>query len=156
MFLNEPGQIVERVWEALPQRFPMVVLDAFQLMPSHLHGIFVLPGSGLDPSLALATGAPVIQPSAKAMGTASRIPTIAMGDVVGAFKSIATIAVNRSEGRTGRRLLHENFFEHIIRSVDELDKIRDYIRQNPLRWHEDPENPDRPPGDWPETEWDWL
>jgi hypothetical protein len=79
-----------------------------------------------------------------------------MGDVAGAFKSISTIAVNRFQDRTGRRLLQENFFEHIIRSVDELEKIRDYIRQNPARWHEDPENPDRPPGDWPETEWGWL
>jgi len=52
--------------------------------------------------------------------------------------------------------LQENFFEHIIRSVDELEKIRDYIRQNPARWREDPENPDRPPGNWPEVEWPRL
>lgn len=79
-----------------------------------------------------------------------------MGEVVGAFKSISTIAVNRLEARAGRRLLQENFFEHIIRSVDELENIRDYIRQNPVRWCEDPENPDRPPGNWPETEWGRL
>jgi putative transposase len=60
--------------------------------------------------------------------------------------------VNRLEARPGSRLLQENFFEHIIRSVDELEKIRDYIRQNPARWHEDPENPDRTPGNWPEVE----
>jgi hypothetical protein len=37
-----------------------------------------------------------------------------MGEVVGAFKSTSTIAVNRLEARAGRRLLQENFFEHII------------------------------------------
>jgi hypothetical protein len=45
---------------------------------------------------------------------------------VGAFKSVSTIAVNRLKACARRRLLQENFFEHIIRSVDELEKIRDY------------------------------
>ena len=68
-----------------------------------------------------------------------------MGDVVGAFKSICTIAVNKLLSQTGTRLLQENFYEHIIRGAGELEKIRDYIIQNPQRWLEDPENPDRPP-----------
>jgi hypothetical protein len=79
-----------------------------------------------------------------------------MGEVVGAFKSIATIEVNRFLSRTGRRLLHENFYEHIIRSVDSLEKIRAYIRENPARWLEDPENPERAGGDRPAGEWEWL
>jgi REP element-mobilizing transposase RayT len=153
---SECGQVVQHVWDTLPQRFPTLVLDAFQLMPNHLHAILVIPGTGLEPSLALATGAAVIQPGQQAVGTESRTRTLSMGDVVGAFKSISTIAVNRLEARAGRRLLQENFFEHITRSVDELEKIRDYIRQNPARWCEDPQNPARPPGNWPETDWVWL
>jgi len=179
MILNEAGRTIQRVWEDLPQRFPTVVLDVFQLMPNHLHGILVIPGAGLEPALALATGAPIVQPSPKAAGTASqgtasqgtasrgtasrgtasrgtasRTPT--MGGVIGAFKSIATIEVNRIQSCVGRRLLQENFYEHIIRSVDSLEKIRAYIRQNPVHWCDDPENPDRPPGNQPETEWGWL
>jgi REP element-mobilizing transposase RayT len=159
MVLNEAGQSIQRVWEDLPHRFPTVVLDAFQLMPNHLHGILVIPGAGLESALASATGAPIVQPGPKAagtasQGTASRTPT--MGGVVGAFKSIATIEVNRIQSCVGRRLLQENFYEHIIRSVDSLEKIRGYIRQNPVRWCEDPENPDRLPGNQPETEWGWL
>jgi putative transposase len=65
-----------------------------------------------------------------------------MGDVVGAFKSISAIAVNRLLSRTGTRFWHENFYEHIIRDVGELDIIRDYIIHNPMRWAVDPENPD--------------
>jgi len=110
MIPSECGQVIQQAWEALPQRFPSVVLDAFQLMPNHLHGIFVIPGSGLEPSLASATGAPVVQPDSKLMSTASRSPVPTMGGVVGAFKSISTIAVNHLDARTGRRLLQENFF----------------------------------------------
>jgi putative transposase len=146
MILNEAGSLVQKTWNGLPQRFGSLVLDAFQIMPNHLHGILVLPGPGLDPALAAATGAPVVQPSAirrgsacPTQGTASRPPTL--GDVVGAFKSISTIAVNKLMSRTGTRLLQENFYEHIICDVTELEIIRDYIVHNPQRWSEDPENP---------------
>jgi putative transposase len=156
MALSECGQVVQDVWDMLPQRFPTLVLDAFQLMPNHQHAVLVIPGTGLEPSLALATGAAVIQTGPQAVGTENSTRTPSMGEVVGVFKSISTIAVNCLEARAGRRLLQENFFEHIIRRMDELEKIRDYIRQNPARWHEDPENPDRPCGNCPEVEWPWL
>ena len=162
MLLNEPGRLMEMAWHSLHNRFTSLVLDAFQVMPNHLHGVFVLPGPGLDPALAKATGAPIIQPFEnrrgrpfgpavgepdKRQGTASRPPTrrrTSMGDVVGAFKSISTIAVNKLLHRIGTRLLHENFYEHIIRDVGELEAIRDYIIHNPQRWLDDPENPESP------------
>jgi REP element-mobilizing transposase RayT len=65
-----------------------------------------------------------------------------MGDVVGAFKSISTIALNKFMLCPGAHPLHENFYEHIIRDVGELEAIRDYIIHNPQRWMEDPENPE--------------
>ena len=174
MILNEAGSIIQRIWDTLPQRFGSLVLDAFQIMPNHWHAIFVLPGPGLEAALAVATGAPVIQPyvdrvvnppqgnkgtvgvglalpcRSAAMdneGTASHPPTsprrTSMGDVVGAFKSISTIAVNKFMSRPGARPLHENFYEHIIRDTSELEIIRDYIVHNPQRWLENPENPNR-------------
>jgi len=169
MSLNEAGGLVQKTWDSLPTRFRSLVLDAFQVMPNHIHGVFVLPGPGLDSALAKATGAPVVQPFEDCRGrarptlvgsghnrqeTASRPRTksntkasarrTSMGDVVGAFKSISTIAVNKLLLRTGRRLLHENFYEHIVRDVSELESIRDYIIHNPQRWRDDPENPESP------------
>ncbi len=79
-----------------------------------------------------------------------------LGDVMRAFKSISTIAVNRLLSRRGRRLLQEDYFEHVIRNLDSFEKIRDYIRTNPARWLEDPENPDRQPVDKSADEWGWL
>jgi hypothetical protein len=64
-----------------------------------------------------------------------------MGDVVGGFKSICTIALNKSMSQPGARPLHENFYEHIIRDMHELEMIREYIVQNPQRWRDDPERP---------------
>jgi putative transposase len=109
VILRESGQVVQHVWETLPQPFPTVVLDAFRLMPNHLHGIFVIPGAGLELSLALATGAPVVQPGLRAMGTASRTPTPSMGEVVGAFKSISTICGQSPGGSRGKATVPEKF-----------------------------------------------
>ena len=39
------------------------------------------------------------------------------------------------------RLWQRNYYEHIIRTDDELNRIRQYIRDNPMTWLEDRENP---------------
>jgi hypothetical protein len=38
-------------------------------------------------------------------------------------------------------LWQRNYHEHVIRNERELDKIREYIATNPLRWALDRENP---------------
>lgn len=79
---------------------------------------------------------PLRRPPASPPGT----KRLSMGDVVGGFKSLSTIALNKFMSRPGAHPLHENFYEHIIRNVHELQIIREYIGQNPQRWLEDPEN----------------
>jgi hypothetical protein len=64
MALNESGRLVQKTWDDLPQRFHTLILDSFQVMPNHVHGVFVLPGPGLHPVLAEVTGAPIIEPGA--------------------------------------------------------------------------------------------
>jgi len=42
MILNDFGEIAFEEWVNLPKRYPNMVLDAFQVMPNHIHGIIVL------------------------------------------------------------------------------------------------------------------
>jgi hypothetical protein len=65
-----------------------------------------------------------------------------LGDVVRAFKSLSAIHVNRLLRRSGP-LWQRNYYEHVIRNERELDKIREYIATNPLKWALDRENPQR-------------
>jgi putative transposase len=46
MMLNGPGQMVESVWRQLPRHYPGVHVDAFVVMPNHVHGIIALVGAG--------------------------------------------------------------------------------------------------------------
>ncbi len=39
------------------------------------------------------------------------------------------------------KLWQRNYYEHIARNENELNRIREYISTNPLRWESDPENP---------------
>ena len=42
MNLSETGQMAEQFWNEIPNHFPFVVLDAFVIMPNHLHGILII------------------------------------------------------------------------------------------------------------------
>ena len=45
MHLNLVGATVKAVWDSLPRHFPLIELDAFVIMPNHVHGIIVITDS---------------------------------------------------------------------------------------------------------------
>ena len=47
MVLGDSGGMVETVWNELPDRFLNIDLDAFVIMPNHIHGIIVFVGAPL-------------------------------------------------------------------------------------------------------------
>lgn len=68
------------------------------------------------------------------------------GDVVGAFKSLATVGhINgvKANGWPGfrGRLWQRNYYEHVIRDEPALNRVRRYSDENPARWEFDDENP---------------
>jgi REP element-mobilizing transposase RayT len=131
--LNDAGQMVGSLWNELPQHYKGVETDEFIVMPNHFHGIIVLVGAGL--------ALPRIDTTIRHnQGAASSAPTL--GDIVRTFKSKSTIYVNRLLVRTGQRLWQRNYYEHIIRDEEELNRLREYIVNNPEQWLFDNENPD--------------
>ncbi|RLL87958.1 hypothetical protein Y697_07960 [Mesotoga sp. BH458_6_3_2_1] len=47
------------------------------------------------------------------------------------------------DGRVILSSIGKIVYEHVIRNEKELNRIREYIENNPLRWQIDRENPDR-------------
>jgi nicotinate-nucleotide--dimethylbenzimidazole phosphoribosyltransferase len=68
-------------------------------------------------------------------------PAPTLGDIICAFKSKTTININRYCNSPGHPIWQRNYYEHIIRNEDELNHIRQYIHENPLKWDDDTENP---------------
>jgi len=148
MRMNGAGRMVEMAWNELPTRFPNTELDAFVVMPNHIHGIIVFVGAGLALPL---NALPIGMGAAYSMGAANSAPTNppthgdgaganTLGNVIGAFKSLASLRINRLLHRTGA-VWQRNYFEHIIRDGDSMNRIQEYIANNPLRWTQDRENP---------------
>jgi len=60
---------------------------------------------------------------------------------IGYFKMNTAKQVNKMHDTRGTSLWQRNYYEHVIRSEDELQQIQEYILNNPARWFEDPDNP---------------
>ena len=126
--LNNAGKVLESVWKSLPERFPTIALDAFVVMPNHVHFIVTI-------------GVPVEFDGAAQENRATQGCAPTLDRVVGAFKSIAAAQVNRLLSRTGQPLWQRNYYERVVRNETELAGFRDYIIHNPLKWEDDAENP---------------
>jgi putative transposase len=71
-----------------------------------------------------------------------------LGDIIGAFKSLTTNEYARGIHHHDwppfhDRLWQRNYYEHVIRDEEALNRIREYIVTNPLGWALDRENPQR-------------
>jgi REP element-mobilizing transposase RayT len=141
--LTLAGEIVRAVWNSLPERFPRLVLDEFVIMPNHLHGVLGLVGAGLAPPAVNPGKDPANMAKAAPPGAATTARNYSLPDVMGAFKSISTIQVNKRLQRKGIPLWQRSYYEHIIRKGEDLRKIQQYILENPLNWALDTENPHR-------------
>ena len=126
MRLKEAGQIVRAMWEQLPYHYPHIGLDAFAIMPNHVHGIVTLNdpvGAGFKPA---PTG-----------GKPHGLP-----EIIRAFKTFSSRRINQFRQMTGVPVWQRNYYEHVIRNEKTLNAIREYITANPYQWQEDPENRD--------------
>ena len=72
--------------------------------------------------------------------TAPMVKRKPLGRLIGAFKTVSTKRINEYRGTPGVVVWQRNYYEHIIRDERSLNRIREYIAANPLRWHLDREN----------------
>ena len=122
------GEIVCDEWRRSADLREEIELDAFVVMPNHLHGIVIITED--LPHNAWAHGrAPLHRPARS------------LGAFVAGFKASATSRINHLSGTPGSPVWQRNYYEHVVRGDDDLARIREYITDNPGRWAEDPENP---------------
>jgi putative transposase len=139
MQLSSAGAIVNEEWHRSAEIRRELRLDAFVVMPNHIHGIvFVIAPSVGAHGGAPSGGAPVPHPSL----LDGRRPR-SLGSFVAGFKSATTSRINAERGTPGEPIWQRNYYDHIVRNAADLGRIRRYIAANPARWSMDRENPDR-------------
>lgn len=122
MQVNEFGHLAEECINALFHEEVGHQIDEYVVMPNHIHLIVVIRSEDDN-----------VQPSQ---------PSVLM-KVVRSIKSCITRRSNQLRGTPGAPVLQPDYYEHVIR--DDLDPkaIREYILNNPAKWSEDRENPER-------------
>jgi REP element-mobilizing transposase RayT len=125
---NAYGEAVAQEWLRSTQMRREIQLDAFVVMPNHIHGIVTMGDQ------------PIVGAHGRAPLQLHRPPR-SLGSFVAGFKSAMTRRVNEVRGTPRLPVWQRNYYEHVIRNEEELDRVRQYIVDNPTRWEQDPENP---------------
>jgi len=111
-------------------------MDTLAVMPNHLHAILILHAMVGAKHSELANASP-LRVQAGARGTIpGSIPSIVQN-----AKSVSARQINGLRGTPGAAVWQRGYYEHIVRSQGELDRLRRYVVSNPLRWEFDRENP---------------
>ena len=137
MKLNVLGEIVEAEWVRTATVRPDVELDAFVVMPNHVHGIIVLTNDTRDEEgRGRATHRVAPTNASRLQGPA----TGSIGAIIGQFKSLTAKSINRQRCTPGAPIWQQNYYERVIRNERELEAAREYVVYNPSRWLLDEEN----------------
>jgi putative transposase len=142
------GEIVENQWTNLPRHYPHIEIEAFVLMPNHVHGVIVIVGAGWEPA---PTGSDAKPDHPRGGDTALEglepAPTESVAkqhgvpEIVRGFKTFSARRINEMRRTPGAQFWQRSYYEHIIRNEQELGRITEYIESNPLNWQLDRENP---------------
>jgi len=130
--------MVKQVWDELPVKYRHVELDAFIIMPNHVHGIIITidqnrRGEVTSPGVTAAISSRQIQGGE----TPPLQEKYTLGQIVAYFKYQSSKHINTIRNSPGIPVWQRNYYEHIIRNEIELDKTREYIVNNPLNWPAD-------------------
>ena len=106
--LTQTGRIAMEELLSLEKRYEYVKVDKYVIMPTHIHAVFRL----MDGDL----------------------PRRGLTDIVGAYKSLATRAINAKRNTPGRKQFQRSFYETVIRNEAAYCSCWEYIDGNPDRW----------------------
>ncbi len=123
--LTSIGMILEEEIAHTMEIRESVKIDSFVIMPNHVHLLIRITRSE---SLETQSGTLYRQ--------SCSIPSI-----VAALKAAVTRRAFKDGLISSKDLWQRNYFEHVIRDDDDVERINNYIRQNPSLWNEDSENP---------------
>lgn len=146
MVLNELGEIVREEWVKSAEIRNEIQIDEFVVMPNHFHAIVYIsenPDTG-DRESVLATGRNLILVGAYGhtpLRNEFRSPSRSLGALVRGFKSAVTTRINQTRNSPRIPVWQRNYYDHIIGTDREYERIAEYIAENPSNWLTDVERP---------------
>jgi len=146
MVLNDIGVIARDFWNRIPERYEHVVLDAFVVMPNHIHGIICIeyhpghPAGAIHPVGAIHE-LPLRDGNSGPETYRKQRRQMLLSKIIGWYKMNVAKQANILLNNSGNRFWQRNYYEHIIRNEKSLHRIKDYIINNPAQWDDDMNHP---------------
>jgi putative transposase len=109
--LSDMGQIAYDQFAELQEHYQKVSIDCFVVMPNHVHAIVVING--------------IFNPG------------ISLPKIIQAYKSMTIRKINKNSINFKWQ---RSYWDSIIKTVYGLERIREYINNNPAQWDKDAEN----------------
>ena len=123
--ISELGRIAIETIDTIESMFPCQIVE-YIIMPDHIHLVLFLN---------------IVRTTARVAPTEDiHKSKVTLGRVVGAYKSIIANNQRKQCGMDDQQMgniWQRGYYEHIIRSPDELCQIRKYIKENPIRKYYD-------------------
>lgn len=153
MQLSHIGLLADVFWHEIKNHAKNVRLDAFQVMPNHIHGVLILNGneretdnSSVETTHALSLPPDSLpQPPSPGQKRFQHQGSNTISSIIGSYKS----AVTKHAHRLGYEFdWQHRFHDNIIRDEEAYIRIAHYIKNNPAKWDEDkfhPSKGDSPP-----------
>ncbi len=130
--LSKEGHIIKEEWLKTEAVRSSVRLDQFVVMPNHFHGVLWI----VTDDKGTARCAPTVQQF-------GNVVSKSLSAIIRGFKSAVTKHINVLRNTPGAPVWQRNFYEHVIRDDESLNRITEYIINNSQRWNLDRENPCR-------------
>jgi len=158
MQLSAYGEIVKNEFIQMGNYNERAVLDEWVIMPNHVHCIITLKNwdniggnnraddrvNDRDPvekihEFSLQSPPPILSPPTeneikqyRGLRRKMLIPLLE-----GKFKTLTSKQINLLRKTEGRKTWQPNYHDHVIRDNDEYQRIKQYILNNPAKWHDD-------------------
>lgn len=117
MHLNVLGQIVLEEWSRAAYLRPWLVLDAFVIMPDHVHGLLSWAEAPVTPS------------------TVRERFACSLGAFVGGFKAATARRIRLTRLLPpGAAIWARGYEERVIHRSERLERVRRYLANEPVRW----------------------
>ena len=150
MILNETGKIVHDEWKKTASIRKNIIVDEFIIMPNHIHGILIINNNdnthNINDTDVLPNDTDVL-PNGGRDVLAKRLYDgnhKNMSEISPEKNSISVIIrfIKRQSTIRIRKTIpgfkwQPNYYDHIIRNKSSLNRIRNYIKNNPKNWKND-------------------
>ena len=145
VILNDAGKMIFQIWKDIPKYNSGIFMDEFIIMPNHIHGIIRF-DVGNDHRVVPHMNSNENNNQGQAQWPIPTSKSKSLSDIIKQFKTLTTNKYiegvhDYSWKPFHKKIWQKGFYDQILWNENDLNFIRNYIKNNPPEWENDEYNP---------------